>query len=304
MRPQHWVKNAFVAAPLLFSNRFGDLSSWALCLSAVASICLLSSGVYLVNDICDRNRDREHPVKSARPVASGRLSVKAAAVAAAALMLLGLGVAAAIELRVYNPSRPLGGAGLIVWTSSYLALNILYSLWLKNHAVVDVIVVAFGFVLRAMIGAAAIAVPISPWLVLCTFTLCLYVALVKRRSELLSLDAAQAVKTRPANAFYAGGYLEYMLTVSSAVAVVTYSIYCLAPRTVERIGSAHMVWTIPLVFYGMFRYWRLSLKSAGGDPVSDLIRDKVMWAVLIVYAVMSGVIIKYGGISEIRAVLE
>lgn len=304
MRVGHWVKNAFVAAPLLFSGRFTDGRAWLCCLGAVASFCLLSSGVYLLNDIRDRHRDRHHPAKKFRPLACGRLSASVAAGASGALIVLGLAIVAAIEAVTYDPSKALGGAGLLVWTGLYLAINVLYSLGLKNHAVVDVILVAMGFVMRAMAGASAIGVPISPWLVLCTFTLCLYIALGKRRSEMVDLTPEQAALARKANRSYSVEYVEHMLTVSSAVAILTYSLYCVAPRTVLRAGSAHMIWTIPLVIYGLFRYWRLAGRAGQGDPVLVVLRDRVMWAVLVSYVLLVGVILTYGRQSGIREILD
>lgn len=303
-RPQHWIKNGFVAAPLLFSGRFTSLAAWAECLGAVAAFCLLSSSVYLINDICDRNSDRAHPVKRRRPIASGRLSVAAAAAASVVLALAGAGLVAIVTAWVYDPAQPLGGAALPVWTGLYIVLNLLYSFWLKKRAIVDVIIVAMGFVLRAMAGAAAIAVPVSPWLVVCTLTLCLFIALAKRRSELAELPAGQAGIARAASRGYDSEMLEHMLTVSAALAILTYSLYCLAPRTVDHVGSGHMVWTIPLVIYGTFRYYRATRRAAGSDAVTLLVRDKVMWLVLAAYCMLCAVIIKFGSMASVRDILD
>lgn len=304
MRVSHWIKNAFVAAPLLFAGQFGNGEAWLQCLAAVGAFCLLSSAVYLINDICDRNRDAAHPDKCNRPIPSGRLSVFGAGVAAFFLLAAGSGIVAAVGFMDYDSASPLHGLGLPVWTAVYLVLNILYSFWLKSKAIIDVIIVALGFVLRAMAGAAAISVPISPWLVVCTFTLCLFIALTKRRSEILSLPAEQVVAARDANRGYDRGTLEHMLTVSTAVAIMAYCLYCLAPRTVGRLGSAHMVWTIPLVIYGMFRFYRMTQWNPRRDPVSLLVRDRIMWIVLAAYVVVSGVIVKYGSHESVRSVLD
>lgn len=304
MRPRHWVKNAFVAAPLLFARQFDDPTAWGRSLSAVAAFCLLSSGVYLINDVCDRRADRAHPVKSRRPVASGRVSVAAAVVAAAVLLAVGLGISLAVEFTARDGSRPMAGYGLLVWTGGYLLMNLAYSLWLKNHAVVDVILVAMGFVFRAMAGAAAIVVPISPWLVLCTFTLCLFIALCKRRSEISELPGDTAAVVRTANRAYDAPDLEHMLTVSTALAILTYSLYCVAPRTVAQLGSAHMIWTVPLVVYGLFRYGRIARRAGGSDPIELLVRDKVMWLVVAAYVLLAGLIITYGSRSGLREILD
>lgn len=302
MRPAHWVKNAFVAAPILFSGQFLHMVAWVQCLLAVGAYCVLSSAVYLINDVADRGRDRDHPDKRNRPVASGRLSVRTALLAASVLVLGGLALAALVDLR-WPQDRPLGGYQLLVWTAAYLAMNLLYSFGLKMHAIVDVIVVALGFVLRAMAGAAAINVPISPWLVVCTFTLTLFIATTKRRGELLHLPAEQAAAARSANRGYTPALLEYMLTVSTSLAILTYALYCLAPRTILRFGSGHMIWTIPLVVYGMFRFNAVT-RDSRADPTAVVIRDKFLWIVMGLYvAIVAGVYL-YGRDPAIRSILD
>ena len=303
MRPAHWVKNVFVAAPILTSGRFSDPAAWLRCLPAVGAFCLLSSSVYLINDVCDRDEDRAHPVKCNRPVASGRLSV-GAAVAAAILLMAIAATLTLIVVELPNDGRqPLGGWGMGFWAFCYLVLNLVYCFWLRTHAVVDVLAIAMGFVLRAMAGAAAIAVPISPWLVLCTLTLCLFIALAKRRSEIAEMPAAPAT-ARKANLGYTKDFLEHMLTVSTALAILTYCIYCLAPQTISRIGSAHMVWTIPLVIYGMFRYYRAVHGAGCGDAVAVLVKDKIMWLVVAAFVVLTGLVIKFGSHAAIRSILD
>jgi 4-hydroxybenzoate polyprenyltransferase len=164
---------------------------------------------------------------------------------------------------------------------------------LKGRPILDVLLVAMGFVLRAMAGAAAVAAVISPWLVVCTFMLCLFVALAKRRSEIVALGQA-AGQTRRANLFYTPANLDHMLAVSAGLSILTYSLYCLAPGTVAHVGSAHLIWTIPLVVYGMFRYYCLSL-SGGQDPTGLILRDRVLWLVLLVWAAMVAAVLKWGG---------
>ena len=303
MRPAHWVKNAFVVAPILFSWPSRHAEAWLQCALATAAYCLLSSSVYLINDLADRDADRLHPTKRDRAIASGRLGAAFAMSAAAILMLAGLGLAVLVDLAWRAPGMPLGGMQLIVWTLSYLALNLLYSFWLKGHAVVDVIVVALGFVLRAMAGAAAINVPITPWLVVCTFTLTLFIALTKRRSELLSLSADESHGARKANRGYSAPTLEYMLTVSTALAILTYSLYCLAPGTIMRIGSGHMIWTIPLVVYGMFRFNAITRQS-DADPTALLVRDKTMWVVVGLYVTMVLLIYVFGRDPSVSNILD
>jgi len=312
-RPKHWVKNVFVAAPVLFSGRFVDWRAWVQCLAAVASFCMLSSCVYLINDICDRSADSLHPDKRNRPIASGRLAARLAAVAALALGLAGVGLASAVVLvgrsgvvpaLAYRMPQPLGGMGLLVWAGCYVVLNLLYSFWLKDRAIVDVLVVAMGFVMRAMAGAAAIAVPISPWLVVCTLTLCLFIAVAKRRGETIDMPQWRASASRKAHEGYQAETIEHMLTVSAGLAILTYSLYCLAPRTIGVVGSGHMVWTIPLVIYGTFRYYRRCHWPGGDDIVTALLGDRVMWLVILAYVVLVGLVITYGSHPAVRAILD
>lgn len=306
MRPRHWIKNAFVIAPILFSGRFDEAVAWVEALAAAAAFCLLSSAAYVLNDLQDRAADRAHPEKRRRAIASGRLSPGGAA--ATAVLSLAGGAALAAGLSAYLAAA--GAAhhawAFAGWVGAFAVLNGLYSAWLKHRAIVDVLVVALGFVLRAMAGASAIAVPISPWLVVCTFTLCLFIALTKRRSELAELPADVAGATRTVNRLYDPRDLEHMITASTAMAILTYSLYCLAPRTVhpESLGSAHMIWTIPLVVYGMFRYNRITRRAGYGDPVPVLLRDRVLWAVLIGYVAVAALVIRYGRMPAIRGILD
>lgn len=308
MRVPHWVKNLFVLAALPFSGKWTQPLAWAMALGAFAAFCLLSSAIYLINDIADRRSDRAHPTKSFRAIASGRLSVSLAAVAAVVLLAVAAGMTALLSAALaggflpYEPVLPMGGLALAVWAGSYVLLNIAYSLGLKSRPILDVLIIALGFVLRAMAGAAAIGVAASPWLVLCTFMLCLFIALAKRRSEIAALGEA-AGQTRRASRFYTLANVEHMLAVSAGLAIVTYSLYCLAPLTVRRIGSAHLIWTVPLVVYGMFRYYCLALRAAGEDPVRLVMRDKMILAVGLLWLGCVIVVLKWGASDAVRELL-
>jgi 4-hydroxybenzoate polyprenyltransferase len=276
MRPSHWIKNIFVVAPLLFSGSFRNAQDCCMCAFAFAVFCLLSSAIYIFNDICDSRTDRLHPVKSARPIASGRLSIGAARVLSILCAAAGIGIC-------YLYYGVFGNTDLLlVLAFAYLLMNIFYSMGLKQVPMLDVIIVSAGFVIRAMAGAAAIGVASSPWLVLCTFSLCLYLAVTKRRVDLRK------------GAIYKKEELQRMGLISAGLAVITYSLYCLAPMTVARIGSPHLVWTVPLVIYGIFRYERVSRRSESGDVVTVLIRDRVMWYVLLVYAIVVTAVMRWG----------
>jgi len=309
LRVPHWIKNAFVLVPLLFSGTWNRPAAWGMALGALAAFCLLSSAVYLVNDIADRDSDRAHAAKRRRPIASGRLSPTAAGLAAGVLMLLAGGVVA-VETALlrgpvlpYEPVVAMGGFALAAWSGGYVLLNLAYSLALKSKPILDVLMVAMGFVLRAMAGAAAIAVPISPWLVLCTLTLCLFIALAKRRGEIAALGEG-AARSRRVHRFYTLGNLEHMLAVSAGLAIATYSLYCLAERTVRHVGSAQLIWTVPLVAYGMFRFYCLTLNRPGEDPHRLLLRDRVMWLVVGLWVVLVVLILRFGRSPFLEGILS
>jgi 4-hydroxybenzoate polyprenyltransferase len=258
----------------------------------------------LLNDLWDRPGDRMHPVKRLRAIASGRLPAAAAYAAAGVLLAAGLAIVAAVQADIRPREHLMGGYALAAWAVAYVALNLLYSTWLKKIVVVDVLVVAMGFVLRAMAGAAAIVVPVSPWLVVCTLSLCLFIAVTKRRGEIAELPDGQAGSARAVNRRYEPRLIELMLNVSAAMAILTYTLYCLAPRTTQRLGSAHMVWTVPLVIYGMFRYYRITSSAAGSDPVRVLVRDRVMWLVLAAYVLLCVLVLKFGSFPAVRDILD
>ncbi|MCE5277446.1 MAG: UbiA prenyltransferase family protein [Planctomycetaceae bacterium] len=299
LRPKHWLKNAFVLAPLIFAGKFTSAYAWGQCLIAVAAFCLLSSSVYLFNDILDRDLDRKHKDKCRRPIASGQLHVGGAIVLSLFLALMGLAVATLPG----GPAQPAWArATLIVSAVAYLVLNVLYSTWLKSHSIIDVIAIALGFVLRATAGAGAIAVAISPWLVICTFMLCFFLAVSKRRVEYLVYADELDSPSRPSLKRYSIEELDRLLMVSATMAIMTYSLYCLAPRTVSHIGSGHMIWTIPVALYGVLRYDRVSRRLLKGDIVDVLLADRVMWLVLAIFVILAGLVVLFGrtpGVAEI-----
>ena len=303
LRLPHWVKNLLVLAALPFGGKWATPAAWAMAGGAFAAFCLLSSAIYLINDIADRRSDRAHPAKSRRPVASGRLPAPVAAAAGGVLLAAGAAIVAYLAALLHNPAAALHGLGLPVWAGAYVLINLAYSLHLKGRPILDVLIIAMGFVFRAMAGAAAIDVVISPWLVLCTLTLCLFIALAKRRSEIAVLGEA-AGQARRVHRFYTLTNLDHMLAVSAGLAIATYCLYCLAPRTVQHLGSAHLIWTIPLVVYGMFRYYCLTLANPTDDPVRVLLRDKVMWLVGIIWLVLLALILHWGGSDFLKGLLS
>lgn len=260
LRPRQWVKNLFVFAGLVFSQRLFTPSVWP-ALGAFAVFCALSGAVYLLNDAADREKDGLHPDKKWRPIASGRLPVPIAVTAAAVLMIGAL--AASVML-----SRPLAVVALV-----YAALLAAYSVWLKHVVIVDVIVVAIGFVLRAVAGAVAIDVEISGWLLICTVLMALFLALGKRRHEYLALGEA-AVRHRPILAEYSAGLLDQMIAVVTASTVTAYALYTMSPDTVARFETHLLPATLPFVLYGIFRYlYLLYRRQLGGNPSELFLND-------------------------------
>jgi 4-hydroxybenzoate polyprenyltransferase len=263
LRPRQWTKNLAVFAPLLFARAVTvPGAAWHATLAFLA-FCALASGLYVVNDWVDRAQDRLHPEKKLRPIAAGELGGFGAAVLVVACWLVGAVLAFL--------------AGPNVWPSAlaYVVVELAYSLWLKRYVIVDVLVIATGFVLRVFGGAAAIDVPVSNWLFLCALLLALFLALGKRRAELVSLEASQAQGHRATLADYSVPLLDQMLTLVAGTCVVAYALYTVAPDTVEKVGSDRMKFTIPFVVYGILRYlYLLHRRGAGGAPERVLLQDR------------------------------
>jgi 4-hydroxybenzoate polyprenyltransferase len=260
MRPRQWVKNLFVFAGLIFAQKlFTPLALVAL--AAFAIFCALSGAVYLVNDVADRDKDRLHPTKRLRPLASGRLSVPAAVLAA--LLLVALSLTASLLI----------SWSLAVVAAAYVTLLILYSVWLKHLVIVDVLVVAAGFVLRAVAGAVAIDVEISGWLLICTILIALFLALGKRRYEYLALGGGAAAH-RPILAEYSAELLDQMIAVVTASTVTAYALYTMSPETVAKFHTHLLPATLPFVLYGIFRYlYLLYRRQLGGNPSELFLND-------------------------------
>ena len=281
LRPTQWTKNLIIFAALMFGERLMDGRSVAYAVAAFVIFCGLSGVVYLVNDVADREADRLHPVKSRRPVASGAVSVPAALSTAAVLTIAALG--AAFWLR---PAFGVVGA-------AYLALLGAYSGPLKHVVIIDVITIAIGFVLRAVAGAVAIDVQISHWLFILTILLALFLALAKRRHELVLL-ADGATSHRRALQEYSPYLLDQMIAVVTASTLVAYAIYTVSPETIDKFGTDKLSLTLPFPLYGIFRYlYLVHLKEGGGSPSAMLLNDRPLLLCVALWAAMVAVII-YG----------
>jgi len=262
LRPEQWTKNLIVFAGLLFGLQLFTAGAAARALVAFAVFCVLSGVVYVVNDISDREADRRHPLKARRPIASGALSPGLAGGAAAVL-------AAGALLAAFALGRAFGLMAL-----GYLALQTLYSGPLKHLVILDVLTIAVGFVLRAAAGAVAVRVPISHWLLVVTILLALFLALSKRRHELVLL-ADQAVEHRPILGEYSPYLLDQMIAVVTASTLVAYIFYCISPETVQKFGTNLLGLTIPFPLYGIFRYlYLVHRREGGGSPSQMLLNDR------------------------------
>lgn len=279
LRPAQWAKNLFVLAPLVFGERLLDTEVSARAFVAVLAFCLASSSVYLINDLRDREEDRRHPLKRLRPLAAGTLSVSAAAAAVALLAAVAAGAAAWL------------GSGFALILGAYLLLNLLYTFQFKHMVILDVMSISFGFVLRVEAGAEATGIEVSRWLFLCTIFLALFLAFSKRRHE-ITLLAGKAAGQRPVLDHYSPAFLDQMINVVTASSVVSYALYAVAPETVAKYGTQDLVWTIPLVLYGIFRYLYLMYQRPGErNPTEAILRDApfliniLLWGLAVVWIV-------------------
>ena len=282
MRPEQWTKNGLVLAAFFFAYwdpqqhlREQGLRPYAASLAAAALFCLVSSGVYALNDWRDRVADRLHPVKRNRPVASGEISSRTALAMAFGLL------AAGILGSLFSPP-------LCAVVGAYVALQLFYTFRLKHVPLVDVFVIAAGFVLRAVAGAAVLSARISPWLLLCTFLLALFLALCKRRQEKVPRhETEQRLSVRA----YSAQLLDSLIAITAAATIVSYSLYTLSSETVQRFGTPLLGLTIPLVIFGVFRYLHLVYTSRAGErPEQVLLTDKAIIATIVLYGlVVAGV---------------
>ena len=279
IRPEQWLKNGFVLAPLVFAGRALDAAAWARAIPAAVAFCLAASATYVVNDLMDRASDRAHPEKRRRPLASGEVSPTAAAVLAAGLAAgsgaVGWGL----------------GGGFPILLAAYLGLTLLYSGGLKRAVFLDVLVVATGFVLRVAAGAVAVRVPVSTWLVVCTYLLALYLALGKRRAELVLLGE-EAGNHRPVLGQYTLPLVDHAIAVVLGATVVAYTLYTVAPETVNRVGSEGLLATVPVVMYGLFRYlYLLHRHELGGSPSRTLLADRPLLLTVVVWLAVAAAVI-------------
>jgi 4-hydroxybenzoate polyprenyltransferase len=280
LRPNQWTKNLFVFGALVFAQKLNDPHAVLRATAAFVVFCALSGAVYLINDVLDREQDQRHPLKARRPIASGAVDPKMAIVAALVIAAAALFAASRLGLPFFATA------------CAYLGLLWAYSAYLKHFVILDVLTIAAGFTLRAVAGGAAISVPVSHWLLVCTSLLALFLALSKRRHELVLL-AADASDHRASLDQYTPYLLDQMISVVTASTLIAYAFYTISPETTEKFGTTLLSLTIPFPLYGIFRYlYLVHRRDLGGSPAELLVNDRpllvcvALWAfavVLIIY---------------------
>jgi 4-hydroxybenzoate polyprenyltransferase len=279
LRPSQWTKNLLVFAGLLFGMQLLVPSAVARAVAAFVIFCALSGVVYIINDIFDRESDRQHPLKARRPIASGALSVQAAATAA--IVIGAIAILASFAL----------GWPFATVAVAYVGLQALYSSTLKHVVIIDVLTLSFGFVLRALAGAFAVNVEFSHWLLVCTILLALFIGLNKRRHE-ISLLAANAATHRPILGEYSQYLLDQMIAVVTASTLIAYVFYTISPETQAKFGTDLLGLTIPFPLYGIFRYlYLVHRREGGGSPADLLLTDRPLLVCVALWALAVAVII-------------
>ena len=280
MRPEQWIKNAFIFLALIFSrNLFHPDLLLNVCAGFIL-FCFASSSIYILNDIRDREYDRAHPEKSKRPIAAGLLRVDVIGFIAVLLATLPLAAAYLINSLFF------------FILAAYLIINLFYTVRLKNVVILDVMCIASGFVLRVIAGTVLAGVAATDWLYICTITISLFLGFSKRRQELAALGD-NAGYQRKVLSEYSLTFLDQMIGVATACTVMSYALYTISPETVARFGTSNLISTIPFVLYGIFRYlYLLHKKDLGGNPASTILKDfplvlnSLLWlaaVVLIIY---------------------
>lgn len=281
LRVYQWPKNFVVFAALVFAFQLTDPAQVLRSIAAFLVLCAASSAVYVLNDLADIEKDRAHPDKRNRPIASGRIPIPVATALLGLLLVASLG-----------PAYLLGYRFLLA-VLGFLALNLCYTFVFKRIMLVDVLAIAGGFVLRGIAGAVVLDVAFSNWLVVCTLFLALFLGLGKRRREIGLLDA-EAVHHREVLGHYTVPYLDSLMVILAASTLLTYTIYTCSPEVVQRTGTDKLYASLPFVVYGLFRYlYLVHHKRGGGDPSRTLLTDAPLLITVLLWGLTSIAII-YG----------
>ena len=279
LRPKQWTKNGLLTVPLVFARQLFDAEQATRTLFAVLAFSALASTVYLANDWYDREEDRRHPTKCKRPIARGLIG------GAQVFGIAALLIAFVVTVGLWLGSKFLG---LLV---AYAVIQVAYTLYLKHHVIVDVFAIAMGFILRIAAGAAAIDVPVSNWLFLCTLLFSLFLGFAKRRAELVTLED-DAESHRKNLGEYSLSVLDQFMSITASGALISYGIYTVSAETIEHLNTEALKYTVPFVAFGLFRYIDLvHRKNAGGAPEQVLWRDRPIQLAILGYVVAVGIAI-------------
>jgi len=281
LRPHEWIKNLFVFAPLFFSGSMTNVAKLQLGISVFLLFCGVSGAVYCINDIADRKRDADHPTKCQRPIASGKLPVLIAVLVAIVLFTGSIGLAYLINTTT------------MAILLTYAAVNLGYSFGLKHVVIIDVACIATGFVLRVVAGGVATGVSTTPWIIIVTFLLASFLALAKRRQELVMLSTSSS-NHRPVLTEYTPNLVDQLISVVTPITVIVYVLYALDSATVARFGTDKLYITAVFVLLGIFRYlYLVHRQNEGGSPARLVVRDAPLAITVIVWVVTFGLIIYF-----------
>lgn len=273
MRVHHYLKNVLIFLPLVFSQNLFDVTLLKKTILGFLSFSILSSIVYIVNDIQDVEKDRAHPIKCKRPIASGAVSVKEAYILAVVIAVLG------ITLNYFACGFNLLGWGFVIL---YVGLNFAYSMGLKNLPIIDITILVSGFLIRVLYGSAVTAIEVSNWLYLTVISMSFYLGLGKRRNELVT----QGSKSRKVLKFYNHDFLDKNMYMCLGLTIVFYSLWCVDSTTIARYSNSNIVWTVPLVMLICMKYSLNVEGNSDGDPVSVLLKDKILMGMVFLYAMI------------------
>jgi decaprenyl-phosphate phosphoribosyltransferase len=283
IRPKQWIKSFFVVAPLVFSKELFEVDALVETVKAFLAFSATASAVYIINDMYDVEADRSHPVKRNRPLASGAISLTQAGVVLSLLMVAAAAISIGLNFK------------FIACLGVYFVMNLAYSLKFKEIVLLDVFIIAAGFMLRVLAGAYAINVQVSSWIVLCTLFVSLFLGFGKRRGEIVLMEESGGVPRRKVLALYKVGFIDQMLTIAAAGTVISYALYTVSPRTIEVFGTDRMIYTTLFVLYGIFRYMYLihtahTTESPTDAVTSDstIIVTVFLWIIACVAFIYSG----------------
>ena len=261
LRPRHWVKNGFVFLGLLFGGAWSQPLIVRRVLLAAAAFCLVASGVYIFNDLFDREQDRNHVSKKNRPLAAGRVSAGNAVILLIVLWILSFALAL------------LATRAVLAILLLYIVLNVAYTLRLKEVVLLDVFILAAGFMLRILAGTLGVGIPPSQWLLLCGLMIALFLGFTKRRAELYA-TGNEGMNQRRVLDHYRPVLLDKMIVISATCVILTYSLYAMSPVTIQTHHTESLIYTVPFVMYGIFRYiYSLHTRATGSDPSQEIFRD-------------------------------